>query len=245
MSKANRRGSRTDQRGHRKGKRGASRRRLRIRWWPIILGLGAVGVVALIVLVVVQSGGTNGGGSEGAVAAEANDDPSLPGQYVDLLGIYDGFYGNEEGNNTGAHVSRDVDYDADGNSNPPAGGPHWSGQCGDDPSAAPAFCGPAPWGIYREPWDPETLVHNMEHAGVVVWYNTDNQAIIDELEAVAESKLEDGKLLVIAPYSDMEEETIAVTSWSRIDNFPVSEYSNERVEEFIDVHDRRFNPEGF
>jgi hypothetical protein len=43
----------------------------------------------------------------------------------------------------------------------------------------------------------------------------------------------------------MEEEHIALTSWVRIDKFPVAEYSAERVTEFIDAHMRRFNPESF
>ncbi|MEX2158643.1 MAG: DUF3105 domain-containing protein [Dehalococcoidia bacterium] len=212
---------------------------------PVVVVLGVVAVVAIVGFIIVQSGGDRSAQSEEAVEAEANDDPSLPGEYVNVPEIYDGYWGNTGGTNTGEHVRRDVDYEADGNSNPPAGGPHWSGQCGDDPSEAPAFCGPAPWGIYNEPWDPETLVHNMEHAGAVIWYNTADQGVIDDLESIVEDQLNDGKLLVMAPYRDMEAETIALTSWSRIEKFLVGEYSEERVKEFIDVHERRFNPEDF
>lgn len=181
-----------------------------------------------------------------AVAAEADDDPDLPGDFVDIQGIYDGSYGNRDGNNTNAHVSRDVDYVADGNSNPPAGGPHWgSSGCGAEPLDAPAFCGPAERGIYFDAWEPETLVHSMEHGAVVVWYNTSDEEVIDDLEDLVIERLEDGQLLVMAPYPDMEEEHIAITGWSRIDKFPVEEYTRERVAEFIDAHERRFNPEDF
>lgn len=180
-----------------------------------------------------------------AVAIEGSEDPDLPGIHVDLQGIYGGTYGTHGDNTTAGHVTRDVDYEADGNSNPPAGGPHWSGPCGDLPSEAPQSCGPAPWGIYREPWEPETLVHNMEHGGAVVWYNTTDQAVIDDLEALVVDRLNDGELLVMAPYEDMEEGHIALTSWARIDKFPVEDYSRERVEDFIDAHVRRFNPESF
>lgn len=179
--------------------------------------------------------------------AEADDDPSLPGEYVDLPAIYGGYYGNAGGPNTAAHVAQDVDYVADGNSNPPAGGPHWgSGPCGSDPTApASLYCGPAPWGIYREPWEPETLVHNMEHAGFIIWYNTADADVIDELEDLAEERLRDGQTLVLAPYPDMEVDYIAVTSWSRIDKFPVEEFERSRIETFIDAHLCRFDPEGF
>jgi len=198
-----------------------------------------VAVVGLLGYLVFQSGASSDGEDDQALA-EANDDPALPGEYVDLPEIYGGAYPDSAG-----HVSRNIDYTADGNTNPPAGGPHWSGQCGENPSEAPAFCGPAPWGIYREPWEPATLVHNLEHAGVVIWYNTADQTIIDEVEDLVRDQLEGGKLVVMAPYPEMEQETIALTAWSRIDKFAASEYSPERIKEFIQVHERRFNPEHF
>jgi hypothetical protein len=139
----------------------------------------------------------------------------------------------------------DIDYEAVGNTNPPVAGPHWSGNCGEDASDAPDFCGPAPWGIYREAWDPETLVHNMEHGGAVLWYNTSDADLVSELEEVIRDLLGDLDLIVMAPYTDMEDETIALTSWSRLDKFPVAEYSEERIRDFMEAHVRRFNPEHF
>ena len=181
-----------------------------------------------------------------AQAAEADDDPALPGEFVDLQEIYGGFYANRDGPTTAPHARAEVDYAADGNSNPPAGGPHWGSRaCGDDPVAAPPLCGPAPWGIYRAPWPPETLLHNMEHGGVIVWYNTQNRDIVNELEDAIEERVRGGDLLVMTPYPGMEREQIAITAWSRIDAFPTADYSLARVEAFIDAHMRRFNPEEF
>ncbi|MEX1254008.1 MAG: DUF3105 domain-containing protein [Dehalococcoidia bacterium] len=144
--------------------------------------------------------------------------------------------------NTGATTQATPEEDQVCNTNPPVGGPHWNGACGKSPDDA-TFCGPAPWGILSEPWDPETLVHNMEHGGVVIWYNTTDREIIDEIEEYLRPPLNRGELLVMAPYPDMEDETIAVTSWSRIEKFPVSEYDLDRVKTFIDRNVRRFNPE--
>ncbi len=219
--------------------RGGRRRARRGRGipWLLVAAVGGVAVVAIIAVVAIQGGGST---NPSATEAEADADLTLPGDYVNLPEIYGGAYSA-----TAGHVSIDVDYVADGNSDPPTGGPHWSGDCGSDPSEAPAFCGPAPWGIYREPWEPETLVHNMEHGGLVVWYNTTNQDVIEEIEELVEDRLGDGDILVMAPYPEMDEEQIAITSWSRIDSFAVSEYTKERVERFIDVHERRFNPEDF
>jgi hypothetical protein len=85
----------------------------------------------------------------------------------------------------------------------------------------------------------------MEHGGVVLWYNTADQDVIDDLEELFTARLADGQLLVMAPYPALAAETIAITSWSRRDLFPVEEYTRERVEDFIDAHERRFNPERF
>lgn len=174
---------------------------------------------------------------------EADGDPSLPGEYVDLPEIYGASYAGDP--NTARHVQEPVDYSVQGL--PPVGGPHWgSAVCGQDPSSSPPLCGPAPWGIYREPWPAETLVHNMEHAGVIIWYNTADQDVIDELETFAAEQLEDNSLLlVLAPYPDMAVETVAITIWGRRDTMPASELDLDRLQEFIDVLYCRFDPEGF
>jgi hypothetical protein len=179
-----------------------------------------------------------------AQTVEADADPSLPGEFVDLPAIYGGPYGNPTSPNTNGHVIGPVDYTAQGL--PPVGGPHWgSGACGEDPDTAPANCGPVPWGIFRKSWPAESLVHNLEHAGVVIWYKTANQETISNLEAFAEEKLQAGKRLVLAPYPDMEDEHVAITVWSRRDVFPVSEYTQDRLRHFVDVLYCRFDAEHF
>ena len=183
---------------------------------------------------------------EAAVAAEADASRSLPGEYVDLPGIYGGFYGNDDGPNTAPHTTSKVDYEGEGNTNPPAGGAHWgSAACGSSPPDSPPLCGPVPWGIYSSEWEAESLLHSMEHGGVVIWFNTTERDIIDELELLVTARLNSGDLIVMAPYLEMDDGFIALTSWSRIDKFPVAEYSPQRVLTFLDAHVRRFNPEGF
>jgi hypothetical protein len=175
-------------------------------------------------------------------AVEADADPSLPGEYINLPQIYGGFYGNRNGPNTAAHLRGPIDYSTQGL--PPAGGPHWgSTPCPDDPAQAPSNCGPVPWGVYRTPWPAESLVHNMEHAGVVIWYNTSDQRVIDKLEALTRAQLAKGHSIVLVPYPDMTPEHIALTAWSRRDEFPVSDYDPDRVTHFIDVYFCRFDPE--
>ena len=209
---------------------------MRIPKTPFVVLFGLVVVAGLMAYLILQVGKPLGESASQKV--ETDPRPDLPGEFVDLPAIY--------GDATDPHVTRNVDFVADGNSNPPAGGPMWgNGSCPDDPEDALSFCGGAPWGVFRKPWAPETLNHNMEHAGVAVWYNTSHLDFIKELEDLVTSRLRRGDLLVMTPYFDMEEETIALTSWSRIEKFVVSEYSEDRVEEYIDAHVCRYDAEGF
>lgn len=209
---------------------------------PIIAVVGIAVVVGLIAYLIWQVSQPASSRLEGAAKIEADPAPDLPGEYVNLPEIYDGFYGNTDGNSTADHVTVPVDYSKEGL--PPAGGPHWgSGTCSETPDTSPPFCGPAPWGVYRVPWPTETLVHNLEHGGAVIWYNTTDQTIIDELEDLATDHLNDGDILVLVPYPDMDAERVAVTSWARRDIMPVSEYTRDRVDEFLKAHVCRFNPE--
>ena len=251
-SRSTRRAQRGSARSRRTPVRPQGERGLRIPWIPVAIVVGVVIVVALVGYLIYQIGQPAGNRFAEAAQIEADPAPGLPGQYVNIPKIYSGFYGNRDGTNTGEHISREEDYTSDCseedptlcNSTPPTGGPHWgSSACPDDPEAAPAFCGPAPWGIFRKPWDAGTLLHNMEHGGVVLWYNTSDKDLVSELEKLIEGRLGRGELLVMAPYPEMEAEHIALTGWARIDKFPVSEYSKDRVDTFIDAMRCRFNPE--
>jgi hypothetical protein len=116
-------------------------------------------------------------------------------------------------------------------SNPPTSGPHG--------------LSPAAFRVLETAAPKEALVHNMEHGGVVIWVNTTNQQVVIELAAITNAALNARRLVVMSPYFEMEPETIALTSWTRIDKFPVSQFTPERVAAFIVAHDRRYNPENF
>jgi hypothetical protein len=126
------------------------------------------------------------------------------------------------------------------------GGDHWGASaCPKTAAEAPAYCGPVTWGIYRDPnaWPASSLVHNMEHSGVVIWYNSSDTKVRDQIEKIATSELKSGKLVVMTPYPDIAKDTIALTAWSRRDVFPVSELTDKRVKDFIEKLSCRFNPE--
>lgn len=116
-------------------------------------------------------------------------------------------------------------------SNPPTSGPH-------TPQTMV-------WSVLTQAAPKENLVHNMEHGGIVVWYNSTNQQVITQLAGLVTAHLNQRDLIVMSPYAGMEPETIAITAWTRMDKFPVSQFTADRVEKFIEAHKRRFNPEGF
>jgi hypothetical protein len=91
----------------------------------------------------------------------------------------------------------------------------------------------------------ENLVHNMEHGGVVIWYSTTNAAAIATLTQLAQQAIDGGHQVVMTRYDDMEADSIALTSWTRLDKFRAGELTVARVQAFIAANERRFNPEGF
>ena len=217
---------------------------------PVVIVVGVIAVVGLIAFLIWQSGKEPSLASGAAAEHELDPAPDKAGDYVNLPEIYEDERGlatyASDGStpNTAPHVTRDVDYVADGNSNPPAGGPHWgSGSCSADPEDTPRFCGPVRSGIYRQPWEASSLIHSMEHGGTVIWYNTTDQDVIDDLEDFLNDNRD--KNLVLTPYPEMEAEHIAITVWSRIDLIPVSEYSQDRLDDFMDDWYCKFDPEGF
>ena len=204
-------------------------RALRRLAFPTLAVLIVVGVTAGLIFAVTQ---VNKESQSAGAEAEQDRDPSLPGEWIDPGGVY----GSDE--HTGTHFAAGTVYPVCTDevtencytSNPPTSGSH-------DPVAVQ-------WGIYDEPQRKEQLLHNMEHAGVVVWYNcTGCEDVISELKDIVLGYLEDGRLLVMTPYPEMEPDTIALTGWSRLDKFGVDEFDEGRVRRFIEAHECRFDPE--
>ena len=204
--------------------------------------VGGLVIVAIIVWAVIQTGNT-GDGTPAWAEAELNDDPSLPGEYVPP---HPGIDGQPETGDERRHFNTgDVVPICDeaqlesGNysdplcyhSNPPTSGPHTT-----TPQGFTNLENPAP---------KENVIHSMEHGGVFIWYNTDDQEAIDLIKNVVNENGDRRRFVGSTIYTEMEEDTIAITAWTRIDKFPVSELTEERLQRFIDEHHKRFNPEGF
>ena len=133
-----------------------------------------------------------------------------PGQAFASLGI--------------SHIDDGVIYNGY-NSVPPTSGPHYGR--------------PAPWGIYTEPVQNERQVHNLEHGGVMIQYNSEDEVLIARLEEFAQRQVGFPCYLVVAPYPDMET-TIAVTAWTVLDH--MEEYDDIKFQAFVDAY-RNNGPE--
>ena len=124
------------------------------------------------------------------------------------------------------------------NSNPPTSGPH-----------APS---PAPWGVSDTELPEEVPIHNMEHGGVVIWYDCQGgasplgsagcQQLRDQLAAIVRPAVAAGKEVLMTPYSGMTNR-IALTAWQTLDAF--DDFDQARIEAFMASYERRFNPENF
>ena len=102
------------------------------------------------------------------------------------------------------------------NSNPPTSGPH--------------VAIPAEWGVYPVEVHDQILIHNLEHGGILIAYRPGiNSEVIAKLEGIAK---EFGRKVIMAPRASNDAD-IALAAWTRLDKFPVSEFTKERVKAFI------------
>ena len=100
---------------------------------------------------------------------------------------------------------------------------------------------PARWGIHNQHIPDEVLIHNMEHAGVIVHYNCseDCDELIEQLELIVKR----ASKVILTPNPDIDT-TIALTAWTFLDKF--DEFDKDRIEAFINAHVNSSNaPEPF
>jgi hypothetical protein len=121
----------------------------------------------------------------------------------------------------------------------------------DPPTSGPHAAAPAPFAISDAAVPKEMAVHNMEHAGVVVWYNCNAEPVLsgedctslrNQLGATVQAAIASGKRVLMTPYADMDGR-IALTAWGFLDTF--EEFDAARVQKFIDTFECNFDPEHF
>ena len=127
----------------------------------------------------------------------------------------------------------------------------YDGYTSDPPTSGPHTLAPAPWGISEEVLAKEVPVHNMEHAGVVVWYSCNAGEPLsadacaqrkNDLAAVVSPLLGEGYRVLMTQYPSMDTQ-IALTGWGFLDSF--DEFDAARIEMFVTTFECNFDPEGF
>jgi hypothetical protein len=120
------------------------------------------------------------------------------------------------------------------------------GQAGGPYSSTPATSGqhwnsatsPGPWGVYTTAQPQERVIHNLEHGGIVIWYQP-SQLDADGVQALTdyvEQQVRSAKFKVIlSPWSGQDfGAPIAVTSWNwllKLDSADI-----DQVRAFLDDH---------
>ena len=126
-----------------------------------------------------------------------------------------------EGSN---HVdsTAEVDYET----SPPTSGNHWGNGLQSDP------------GFYPEAPEDESLVHNLEHGQIVIWYSQDaSSETIDNLQTFTESANDPGAVeageppIITVPYDDVDEGmSYVLTAWGA--SQACARYSLAAINEF-------------
>jgi hypothetical protein len=153
-------------------------------------------------------------------------------------------------NDGGAHVSPGVDCRNPAQQNaqtgcgtnpystvPAASGPHW------DPS------GIANWGAYTTPQPETQLIHNLEHGGIVIWYDADalTEEQVAELESYVEAQVAQGIggrfKFIVSPWGGNEDlgGVVAVTAWRHL--LVLETFDMDAIRGFADANYLRHAPE--
>lgn len=94
----------------------------------------------------------------------------------------------------------------------------------------------------------EAIPHIEEHAGVYVGYHCVSDACgqaVERLKDLVRQELSLGARVVMSPDPDLQVDTVALASWTRVDTFAAPDYDDARARSFIKAHSCRFDPEHF
>ena len=127
--------------------------------------------------------------------------------------------------------------------------------CGADPySSLPATSGPhwgspAAWGVYSTPMNESQVIHNLEHGGIVIWYDPAalDDAQVSELTSYVESQVASGIggrfKFIASPWGASEplDAAVAVTAWRHL--LKLDAFDMSAIRTFADANYLRYAPE--
>lgn len=104
----------------------------------------------------------------------------------------------------------------------------------DPPTSGPHMPSLAPWGSHLEPLPDEYVVHNMEDAGVVLWYDYGTPEENAERVAALEAISRDWRRIIIVPRENLGSQYV-LTAWQRLQRF--DDIDEEAMRRFIDAYE--------
>lgn len=120
---------------------------------------------------------------------------------------------------------------------PGTSGPHW------DPS------GIANWGVYTTPQNESQVIHNLEHGGIVIWYDPAklNDAQVAELASYVQAQVSSGisgrYKFILTPWGGDVDlgGAVAVTAWRHL--LKLDTFDMDAIRAFADQSYLRYAPE--
>ena len=110
---------------------------------------------------------------------------------------------------------------------PATSGPHWS-----------SADSPGPWGVYNNAQPQERLLHNLEHGGIVIWYQPAklDSAELTALQTYVRQQITTVQFKVIlSPWNDADfGHPIAVTAWDWL--LYLDSANVDAIRTFLDAH---------
>jgi len=109
---------------------------------------------------------------------------------------------------------------------PATSGPHWN-----------SADSPGPWGVYTSPQPQERMIHNMEHGGIVIWYQSTLDANgVAALTTYVQQQITQAQFKVIlTPWSGADfGHPIAVTAWDWLLYLDTPDL--DKIRSFLDAH---------
>lgn len=181
-----------------------------------------------------------------SLLAESDDSSRLPGRFVPTQGrTHTGTYPLDKPVEfCPAHLTSNDCYA----SNPPTSGLHLPVQRAVRLADGHTINIPPDPGVYAFAIPRESIPHIEEHAGVYVGYHCTTaacNATVERLKSLVTQEVALGARVVLSPDPDLDNDTIGIASWTRVDNFASSDYTDARVRTFIKAHSCRFDPELF
>ena len=97
----------------------------------------------------------------------------------------------------------------------------------------------ASWGIHSSQIQDAAQVHNLEHGGVFIQYDTEDTELIAQMQTIAERQSGFPCYLIVAPYEGLDQ-PIALTAWGVPQR--LGSYDERAIQEFINAY-RAHGPE--